>query len=113
MLFPTMQGPHSLTNTNVDKRVDDRIGVYRLYNSRRGPVRYVGMSTDLASRLKQWTSKYRDFKYGHQSSNADVCWNGTTLYHQHGGKKELDNDKHSPRPHRHVKCPVCGIHSAG
>jgi hypothetical protein len=107
-----MQGPHSLTSSNVDKKVDDRIGVYRLYNSRRGPVRYVGMSTDLASRLKQWTGEYEYFEYGYHSSKAAAYRSEATLYHRHGGKEELDNDKHPPRPHRQVKCPVCGIHSA-
>lgn len=106
-----MQGPHKLTGSNVDSRVSNRIGVYLLYNSRRGPVRYVGMSGELAKRLKDHVSEYSYFEYGYRSSQSKAYKTEAHLYHQHGGKKKLDNERHPPRPHNQVVCPTCGIHA--
>jgi hypothetical protein len=105
-----MNGPHRLTASNVDSTVQSRTGVYLLYNSRGGPVRYVGMSSDLEDRLQDWTGHYGYFKYEYQSSQTAAYRREAGLYHYHGGKESLDNEKHPPRPHRQVKCPSCGIH---
>jgi hypothetical protein len=106
-----MNGPHRLTNSNVNSTVENRIGVYLLFNSRGGPVRYVGMSTKLADRLKDWVDQYSHFEYGYRSSRTKAYRSGAHLYHRHGATEELDNQEHPPRPHKQVKCPVCGIHS--
>lgn len=107
----TMQGKYSLTNSNINRKVDNRIGVYKLYNSRSGPVRYVGMSTELVNRLKGHTDDYNYFEFEYQPNESDAYRREARLYHHHGGKQKLDNEKHPPRPHQRVKCPVCGIHS--
>ena len=105
-----MQGPYELTRSNVNRRVGNRTGVYLLYNSRSGPVRYVGMSTELADRLKDYTGQYSYFQYEDQSNQTEAYKREAGLYHHHGGKQKLDNENHPARPHRRVKCPVCGIH---
>lgn len=86
--------------------------MYRLYKSRNGPVRHVGMSTELASRLQQWTGQYEYFEYGYHSSEAAAFRSEATLYHRQDGKGYLDNERHPPQHHRQVSCPVCDIHSA-
>lgn len=105
-----MNGPHNLTRDNVDRRVDDRIGVYKHYNSRSGPVKYVGMSEELATRLKGHVNDYRYFEYEYQSSLTAAYKREANLYHHHGGKTKLDNQRHPPCPHNRVKCPACSVH---
>lgn len=105
-----MQGPFQLTRSNVDRRVNNRTGVYKIYKSRSGPVRYVGMSTELADRLKDHVTDYRYFEYEYQPNSTQAYQREARLYHHHGGKQKLDNKQHPPRPHTQVKCPVCSIH---
>lgn len=106
-----MKGRFSLTNSNVNDKVEKgRTGVYKLYNSSSGSARYVGMSTELADRLKDYTEKYRFFEFEYHSSERDAYKREANIFHQHGGADKLDNEKHPPRPHRRVKCPACSIH---
>ena len=105
-----MNGPHRLTTTNVHTTVEDRTGVYLLSNSRSGPIRYIGMSTDLRGRLQEWTERYTYFRYEYQSSQTAAYKREAGLYHYHGGKDELENEQHPPRPHQQVVCPSCAIH---
>lgn len=105
-----MKGPYKLSSNNIRRRVDPKIGVYLLRNTRRGPVKYVGMSTDLVDRLRRYLGQYSFFSYEYQPSERQAYIRETNLYHHHGGKKRLDNDRHPPRPHRQVKCQWCGIH---
>lgn len=105
-----MNGPHKLTRNNIDRRVGNRIGVYKLYNSRGGPVKYVGMSSELADRLKGHVSEYSYFEYEYQSNVTAAYKREARLYHHHGGKANLDNERHPPRPHKRVTCPVCSVH---
>lgn len=79
-----------------------------LYNSRNGPVKYVGMSTELETRLRAWTEEYRFFVYEYQPSVAEAYRRETGLYHYHGGKDDLDNDIHPPVPDgTNLECSVC------
>ncbi|PSG99833.1 MAG: hypothetical protein BRC28_02585 [Nanohaloarchaea archaeon SW_4_43_9] len=105
-----MSGKHKLTNSNVNQKVKEQIGVYKLYNSHGGPVRYVGMSDHVKDRLKNHTGDYSYFEVNYYQSERDAYERQGQLFHQHGGKKKLDNERHPPRPHKRVKCPGCGIH---
>ncbi|MGE5587564.1 MAG: hypothetical protein ACM3ZO_05070 [Clostridia bacterium] len=107
-----MNGPYTLSYATIDAVVTLRSpGVYELLVLYQGPVRYVGRSDDdLNARLKQWVgSKYRYFTFEYCSSARDAFYKECTLYHQHGGSKGLDNDRHPDRPSgTDWKCPVCG-----
>jgi len=103
-----MCGRHSLTTSNVGATVDNKIGVYKLYNSRSGPVRFVGMSTNLAKRLREHVDEYSFFEFEYQSSETAAYKREANLYHHH--KQKLDNERHPPRPHKRVTCPACSIH---
>lgn len=103
-----MNGPYSLTASNVTSTVDNDIGVYVLYTSRSGPPRYVGMSTELEERLKAQVGEYEFFEYEYFPSETAAYEREANLYHHH--KETLDNENHPPRPHNQVKCPACSIH---
>lgn len=105
-----MAGDHSLTSSNVDSHVDNRIGVYKLYNSREGPLRYVGMSKNLNERLKDHVGDYSHFEHEYQPNETEAYERQARIYHHHGGTDDLDNGTHPQRPHRQVVCPVCSVH---
>lgn len=105
-----MEGPHELTVSNVNDHVDHDVGVYTLYRTRDGPVRFVGMSTDLAERIKDHADDYPYFEYEHHPNRTEAYEREAQLFHQHGGRDDLDNGQHPPRPHKQVTCPACGIH---
>lgn len=105
-----MGEPHELTSSNVSATVDNGIGVYTLYRTRGGPVRYVGMSEDLADRIRDHVDDYPYFEYEYHSSPTAAYEREAQLFHQHGGTDDLDNAQHPPRPHQQVTCPACGIH---
>lgn len=102
---------HTLSRTNVDQTVHSRIGVYKLYRSRNGPIRYVGSTEDLRQRLKNWASQnsYSHFEYEFADTREQAYKRESNLYHYYG-ETQLDNEKHPPRPTRRVKCPACSIH---
>lgn len=108
-----MEGPYALTNSNIDDKVTKKSpGVYELFKSYDGPVRYVGRSDDdLNARLKQWVGKgYSYFKFEYCSSSKAAFEKECQLYHHHGGSEKLDNKIHPQRPAgSNWKCPVCGI----
>jgi predicted GIY-YIG superfamily endonuclease len=106
----TMNGPHELTRSNVDKKVDNKIGVYVLRNSRSGPARYVGRSRELVDRLKDHSDDYRYFEYRYKSTVTKAYKEEVKLYHHFGEKDELHNQYHPRRPHKGVKCPECSLH---
>lgn len=105
-----MKGPHRLTANNVHDTVQPQRGVYLLYNSRDGPVRYIGRASDLRDRLQDWVDRYAYFRYEYKSSQTAAYEREAGLYHHHGGKKTLDNERHPARPHQQVTCPSCGLH---
>ena len=106
-----MNGPHSLTNSNIDRQVSNRIGVYKLFNTYDGPVRYVGKSEDLARRLKGWTDEYEFFEFEYKDTIDEAYRSESALFHRHGGTDDLDNDIHPPLPDGSSEtCPVCNIH---
>lgn len=65
---------HSLTRSNVRQTAPKQIGVYKLYNSRGGPVRYVGSSENLRQRLLGWASEndYRFFEYEYADTRGQA-----------------------------------------
>lgn len=101
---------YPLNPTNIQDKVDGGIGVYLLYRSDGGPVRYVGSSKDVAARLRDHVDEYRYFKVESHPNITQAYKREANLFHYHGGKEDLDNERHPPRPHRQVKCPRCSIH---
>ena len=103
---------YSLTRRAVHQKAPKQIGVYKLYKSRNGPIRYVGSSNNLRKRLLDWASRnsYQYFEYEYADTRDKAYKREANLYH-HYGKSQLDNDRHPPRPNKRVKCPACGIHS--
>lgn len=102
---------HSLTRSNVEQTAPRSIGVYKLYNTRSGPIRYVGSTKNLRQRLLTWASQgsYSYFEYEFADTRDQAYKRETNLYHYYG-PSQLDNDQHPPRPNQRVKCPACGIH---
>ncbi len=109
-----MEGPFSLTTTSIDDNVTKKSpGVYELFISYDGPVKYVGRSDeDLNARLKTWVgSKYKYFKFEYCSSPKAAFEKECQLYHYHGASEKLDNKIHPQRPAgTDWKCPVCKIY---
>lgn len=102
---------HSLTRSNVDQTAPRSTGVYKLYKSNGGPIRYVGSTNNLRRRLKKWASddSYSYFEYEFADTREQAYKREANLYHHHG-KSQLDNDQHPKRPNQRVKCPACSIH---
>lgn len=97
---------HSLTRDTVRRYAEsDSIGVYKLFNSRKGPVRYVGRSRDVQQRLLKWasTSDYNFFSVEHMNSLRKAWKREANLYHYH---QPRDNTRH-PRAPKGMSCPVC------
>lgn len=105
-----MRGPHDLTSANVSATVENDVGVYALFRSRDGPIRFVGMSEDLADRIRDHVDDYPYFEYEHHQSPTAAYERVAQLFHQHGGTDDLDNVQHPARPHEQVTCPACGLH---
>lgn len=107
-----MEGPYWLTSSSIDHRVTKTSpGVYELFRSYDGPVKYVGRSDDdLNARLKQWVNKdYSYFKFEYCSSSKAAFEKECRLYHYHGGSEKLDNKIHPQKPAgSNWKCPTCG-----
>jgi hypothetical protein len=109
-----MDGPHSLTASNVDSTVTETSpGVYLLGHSSNG-WRYVGRSDDdVAGRLKQHAASgtYSYFWYEYATSPKAAFERECGIWHRHGGATGgLDNKNHPARPAGSAwKCPVCSI----
>jgi hypothetical protein len=103
---------HKLSRHTVEKKVPNRIGVYRLYKSKGGPVRYVGSTGELKTRLLDYAGKgtYRYFKFDYAETRERAYKKEGRLYHAHGEKERLDNERHPRRPTKRVKCPGCSLH---
>lgn len=98
-----------LNRKNASK-VGANIGVFKLYSSKKGKLRYVGMSKNLQKRLKENIGDYRYFEYFKTESIEEAYLEMAKIYHYNGGKQSLENVQHPSRPNRKVKCPVCNIH---
>lgn len=101
---------HRLTRSNVDQTVPRRTGVYKLYRSNGGPVRYVGSTNNLRRRLREWATdrSYSYFEYEFADTREQAYKREANLYHYYGD--QLENAQHPPRPTQRVKCPACSIH---
>lgn len=112
-----MQGPYSLSATELDKQVTKTsAGNYALgYVKENGKfiVEYVGRSdADLNTRLKQHANvgKYRMFKYSYATSGKAAFEKECQNFHDFGGTELLDNEIHPDRPAGSAwECPYCGI----
>lgn len=101
-----MASVRSLTRDTVRRHAEsDAIGVYKLFNSRKGPVRYVGRSSDVQQRLLNWASSsgYSFFSVEHMESLREAWKREAHLYHYH---KPRDNKRHPQAPEG-MSCPVC------
>lgn len=106
-----MTDRHELTESNVDRLADpDLLGVYMLYNSRDGPPRYVGRSSDLRSALIDHVDDYRLFWADAMPNRTEAYKKQVELFHFNGETEELDNERHPQRPHKNVKCKLCDVH---
>lgn len=101
---------HTLTRSNLQRLVENRIGTYVLYHSRKGPPRYVGRSGDLRDRILDYVDDYQVFTFEYHPNITEAYQHEVNLYHDHGGKEELDNTRHPQRPHTNVKCHRCDVH---
>lgn len=101
-----MADVHSLTRDTVRRHAESNsIGVYKLFNSRQGPVRYVGRSSDIQQRLlkRASTSEYKFFRVEHMNGLREAWKREANLYHFH---KPRGNERH-PRAPADMSCPVC------
>ena len=102
-----MASVHSLSATSVERHAKrGSRGVYKLFNSRGGPVRYVGRSENVHRRLKQWEreSDYGFFSVEHISDLEDAWKREVNLYHQN--ISTVDNEIH-PRSPEGMACHRC------
>ncbi len=105
-----MADRYELTSSNVERLVEDALGVYMLYNSREGPPRYVGRSRTLRSRLLEHVEDYRLFWADYMPNVSQAYRKQVDLYHFNGETEALDNQRHPQRPHKNVKCYHCDVH---
>jgi hypothetical protein len=104
-------GSFALTNSEIDKNVERRIGSYALgylNDENTFIVNYVGRSDrDLNGRLKDWVGDYKRFKYRHYDTKKAAFEKECQMFHDFGGTKSLDNDVHPARPEgTNYDCPV-------
>ncbi len=109
-----LNGPHELTEKNIDDNVSASIGAYALGHVDSGTfyVDYVGRSdTDLNDRLKDWVgTKYKSFKYDHFNTKKAAFEKECHMFHDFGGTQKLDNKIHPDRAEgASWECPVCNI----
>lgn len=111
-----MKGPYLYTREAIDENVTKTsAGNYALgYKDEKSTfiVQYVGRSdSDVASELKNYlSSRYRRFKFSYASSLKETFEKECKNYHDFGGKKSLDNERHPGRPYgANWECPVCTI----
>lgn len=102
---------HTLSRSNVKSKAPKQVGVYKLYKTRNGPVRYVGSAKNLRQRLLDWANKnsYSYFEYEYADNRDKAYHREANLYHYYG-ESQLDNEQHPRRPNKRVKCPACEIH---
>lgn len=93
-----MATKHRLSRANVRRHAPSSLGVYKLYNSRTGPVRYVGRSSNLQDRLLDWASKsnYGYFVSESMNSLREAWRREVNLYHQN--IDTVDNERHPAAP---------------
>lgn len=102
-----MPAVHTLSPSSVEGHAEwEARGVYKLFNSRGGPVRYVGRSENVQRRLKEWerASDYRYFSVEHISNLEDAWKREVNLYHQN--ISSVDNEIH-PRAPEGMTCHRC------
>ena len=111
-----MNGSYLYTLENIDSNVTkESAGNYALgYRDDKQifRVQYVGRSdSDVATELKTYLSNgYKRFKYSYATSPKAAFEEECRNYHDFGGKKELDNERHPRRPDDSGwKCPYCSV----
>lgn len=101
-----MATKHKLSRDNVRRHAPSSLGVYKLFNSRTGPVRYVGRSGNLEDRLLKWASKSKySFFIPESMGSLRKAWRReVNLYHQN--IETIDNERH-PRAPEGMTCHRC------
>jgi len=110
-----MKGPYDLTTQKIDELITkNSLGNYALgyVSGSAYIVKYVGRSDDdVNDRLKKWVGKnknYKKFKFSYATSPKAAFEKECKNYHDFGGSKKLDNEKHPERPdNTDWKCPLC------
>ena len=108
--------PYALTDANIDRIAEQKIGAYALgsVSGDTFTVNYVGRSDDdLNGRLKKWVGKkYTHFKCKHYATKKAAYEKECTMYHDFGGSAGLDNDVHPAKPVGVAcSCPVSGCNN--
>ena len=108
-----LKGPYALTKKGIeDEVILTTSGAYALGHTNKSGkfvVEYVGRSdSDIEDRLQDWVkSKYRQFMYDYYFTPKEAYEKECHLYHDFGGFRELDNEKHPDRPDgAKFGCPV-------
>ncbi len=111
MVSSGLNGPHILSNTEIDKAITrTSAGAYALgeiINSVFN-ISYVGRSdTDVGKRLKDHIGKHPHFKFDYFGSPKSAFEKECNLFHDFG-ETNLDNKIHPDRPKDSGwKCPCC------
>ena len=109
-----LSGLKKLLEVSTNYRLEDRPGVYLLYKSVNGPVRYVGRSdTSLRSRLKwhRTNNEYKYYRFKHCSLKEAYEWE-CKYWHKYKDTIDNSSDKYGIHPAspngKYWTCPVCG-----
>lgn len=109
-----LSGFKNLADVSYDEQLENSPGVYLLYKTKGGPVRYVGRSdNDLRGRLK-WHKSNNDYKYyrfKHCSLKEAYEWECKYWHkYQHSIDNSFSNyGNHPATPMgKGWKCPICG-----
>lgn len=102
-----MSNQHTLSRSSVKTYArSGALGVYKLFRSRGGPVRYVGRSGDVQRRLLEWArdSNYATFSVEYYDDLRETWRREVNLFHYH--EDALDNEIH-PRAPEGMTCHRC------
>lgn len=107
-----MQGPYSLTNEEINKRITKKsAGNYAYGYIKDGIfyVKYVGRAdSDLNERIKHGVGQYEEFKFSYAINAKAAFEEECRNYHDFGGSDKLDNDIHPDKPdNTDYECPYC------
>ena len=88
-----------------DDYIEDEPGVYLFYQTRTGPVRYVGRSdSQLYTRIRGRDYRYYRYKHCHNAKEA-YYWE-CEYYHRY--YDDIDNDRHPGKPrYSNCSCHCC------
>ena len=111
MQASNMNGPHTLNETKVKKKIFDNMGVYLFADKstkkgvKRKVVKYVGRG-NLADRFKKRIGVYDYFYYVTRADEDTAFKKECKEYHRYGKSDHLKNLIHPAKPEG-SKLPIC------